>query len=1470
MFKNCRKEDLRIVALELGETVAEKVTIVELTEIIKENKYFKEDVEFVKELIQYTIEDRKRAEEDRKRMQIEEDRKKEAENRLREKELELELARLNVNSDNERTGEGCNTLDALVKSVRILTVKVPNRPEGWAFFFASLERAFVSKNVPEKFKSEILLNLLGEKASNVLTYVKDDELNNYEQLKSIILREYEPSANQFLEQFKRATRHPNETFIQYTSRLITNWQYYLKLRKVSDFDNLNDLIVSDKIFSSLEKEVASHISVRAGNDWFRPLELAKEIDLYNTSRGKSLKTLPNVLTRNNPVKNASRRIYLELFNEQLMRFNWIEKYKTNVSVSGLNKTVIPIDSRVSVSISNKEGSYIKTLDFFFLVPTITEDLVPTTKIDFNLNNIPNLKLADKNFNIPERVQMLLGAEVFYELMLPGQFKTEGSNVIFQNTVFGFIVSGSTSSDAKGKEHCGFIQAADNLEHSIKKFWEIENVEIDSVKTSELDICENHFKSTHSRDDQGRYTVAMPLKEDPSCLGESRQTAIQRLNSLWKRLSRDKEYLSLYEKFLQEYEDLGHMREIKADGSGVSFYMPHHGVYRPEKSTAKMRTVFNASSPSTSGKSLNSIQFNGGLVQEDLFSIMVRFRKHKYAFTTDIEKMFRMINIHPEQTCLQRILWKKGIGEPIKTYELTTVTYGTVSAPYLATRTLKQLAMDEANNFPLAAPVVLSDCYMDDILSRSESIEGVIELQQQLIETFKTAGMHLHKWCGNLPEITSNLQEYAFLESEETKALGMIWNPKLDCFLFRIEQQRPTSFTKRMVLSTIARIFDPLGLLGPIITWAKIFMQRLWLLELGWSDDLPFKEQKEWRRFIDSLKAVNNISIDRCIVIHRAESIELHAFSDASEKAYGSSIYLKSISALGEVKVCLVTSKSRVSPLKQISIPRLELCGAVLAAKLMKKVKEALNLQITAVHFWSDSTIVISWIHRESRELKTFVANRVSKIHQLSSRDQWHHIASEQNPADVLSRGLLPEELRDDSLWWHGPELLQSTYSTTVIAEPTQRDGFDCELRVFIENCRSKVKKRGPLTTSEVNDAETWLIKQDQSGINLSDPSGNLKSLNIFQDDKGILRVGGRLEKASIPYCQKHPAILAKNSKLSKIYFITLHKKLFHVGPQGLLNAVRLRFWALGGRNLARKTVHTCVVCFKCKPIPSSQIMGNLPYERVNMAPPFSITGLDLGGPYFVSYKHQRKGVFNKIYVCVCICFVTRAIHLEILSDLTSDAIIATLKRFMSRRGKCSKIFTDNATNFVGANSELKVFYKTLNFPDQNLAAYFTEEGIEWNFIPPRAPHMGGLWEAGIKSVKYHLKRALGRSRLTYEEFETVIIQVEGILNSRPLTPISNDFDNFEVLMPAHFLIGRSINSILEPIVININDNRLSHWQRTTKVIQVVWKKWSTDYLNNTPTEREVDDREGQCNVWYNGNCKGGFYTSLQLAFRARR
>ncbi|GFY13856.1 integrase catalytic domain-containing protein [Trichonephila clavipes] len=242
-------------------------------------------------------------------------------------------------------------------------------------------------------------------------------------------------------------------------------------------------------------------------------------------------------------------------------------------------------------------------------------------------------------------------------------------------------------------------------------------------------------------------------------------------------------------------------------------------------------------------------------------------------------------------------------------------------------------------------------------------------------------------------------------------------------------------------------------------------------------------------------------------------------------------------------------------------------------------------------------------------------------------------------------------------------------------------------------------------------------------------------------------------------------------------------------------------------------------------------MGNLPSERVNLSSPFTIAGLDLCGLILVKYKNQRKGALNKVYICVCICFSTKTIHLELLSDLTSDALIATLKSFTRRWGKCSKIYTDNATNFMGENSILKKFHKLINFPDEILAKYFVSENIDWKFIPLKSPHFGGLWEAGVKSVKHHLKRAIGNLHFTFEEFETIMIQVEGILNSRPLTPLSSDADNFDVLTPGHFLIGRPITSIPEPNLIDVNENRLSRWEKITKVVQITWKKWKSDYLN---------------------------------------
>ncbi|GFT14176.1 integrase catalytic domain-containing protein [Trichonephila clavipes] len=308
---------------------------------------------------------------------------------------------------------------------------------------------------------------------------------------------------------------------------------------------------------------------------------------------------------------------------------------------------------------------------------------------------------------------------------------------------------------------------------------------------------------------------------------------------------------------------------------------------------------------------------------------------------------------------------------------------------------------------------------------------------------------------------------------------------------------------------------------------------------------------------------------------------------------------------------------------------------------------------------------------------------------------------------------------------------------------------------------------------------------------------------------GLLRVGGRLSNSDLPYVNKHPAILPGNHNLTVQIIAHFHRKNLHTGSSSLLY-VREKFWPLNGRSLCRKVVHECLVCFKSRPLVTSQLMGNLSRDRVVPDYPFNCSGVDFCGPFMTRYKNQRKGILHKIYICVFVCFVSKAIHIEIVSDLTSDAFIATLKRFFSRRGKCAKLYSDNGKAFVIANKELKRFLKLIEDSDDNLAGFLSAEGMEWKFIPSRAPSFGGLWEASVKSIKCHLKRVVSGSNLTYEEFLTVCIQIEGILNSRPLCPLSSNSDNLNALTPTHFLIGRSMTSVVEPNLIQLKDNALKN------------------------------------------------------------
>ncbi|GFV28642.1 integrase catalytic domain-containing protein [Trichonephila clavipes] len=691
--------------------------------------------------------------------------------------------------------------------------------------------------------------------------------------------------------------------------------------------------------------------------------------------------------------------------------------------------------------------------------------IPQDQIDNLILSMPrrsSIELADSNFHMPGQIDILIGSELFFEILNPEQYYLQEGNVILQNTKFGYLVTG-TLPQSQQQANCCLISEP-SLDITVKKFFELESLPDDSkeiTKSEEEIYCEEHFVSTYKRDKTGRFIVRLPIKENAeTLLGYSKENAIKRLNGIWEKLNKNNTMGTLYKEFMNEYELLGHMEEIKNETlDKINYYIPHHSVYKPEKTSTPLRVVFDASAK-TSGFSLNSILLNGGIIQQDLFSIVSRFRKHEYAFSADIKKMYRQILVDPNQRDLQRIMWKTSADAPVKTYKLATITYGTVSAPFLATRTLRALADEEKAEFPDAANVICNDSYMDDILSGESTLEGAKKLQTRLSQLLQRGGFELHKWVSNSPELLKDLSASSYVFDKEfqdapVKTLGMLWDPKVDCLTYKVRVSDKVNFSKRDVLSEIARLYDPLGLIGPIVTKAKIFIQELWKIKLDWSEQLPPEAMEEWVNFYQKLAKVNNFKIPRCILLPATIRIEIHGFSDASERAYAAVVYIKCFNEAGQSQTRLLCSKSRVAPLKTLTIPRLELSAALLLSRLVKKVELFLQLSIHKIWMWTNSTIALAWIKTEPHKLKTFVSNRVAEIQALSKDYHWKHVSSKNNPADLISRGCNVDELLKNEVWFSGPDLQTDEYEDNqLFPDPSYRDELKCAVTLSMTECSS--------------------------------------------------------------------------------------------------------------------------------------------------------------------------------------------------------------------------------------------------------------------------------------------------------------------------------------------------------------------------------------------------------------------------------
>ncbi|XP_018908497.2 uncharacterized protein [Bemisia tabaci] len=660
------------------------------------------------------------------------------------------------------------------------------------------------------------------------------------------------------------------------------------------------------------------------------------------------------------------------------------------------------------------------------------------------------------------------------------------------------------------------------------------------------------------------------------------------------------------------------------------------------------------------------------------------------------------------------------------------------------------------------------------------------------------------------------------------------------------------------------------------------MQQLWLLKSEWDDPLPPFLQEKWGSFLKDLPALKLIRMPRQLCPPGSQ-IELHGFSDASDFGYCCVIYFRFHTPDGKTDTSLIIAKSKVAPLKRINTPRLELQAATLLSTLLTYVVPHLRQSYTLedIYNWSDSTTTLQWIQTPSYKLKTFTANRVASIQENFPEARWGYVKSSENPADLGSRGVLASKLLENDLWWKGPPWLRSPHSSwpspSKVTLSDESEVYRSELRetrwvLVTETCavdifsrisdwdklqrilayvfrfkhnalNPKDRRTGPLIPAEFKAAERVTVRKAQIDSFKDDikrlkankeSSTRLRRLNPFLDPDGLIRVGGRLSHAPISADRKHPLILPKSHALTKSLIKYFHVTFLHAGPQLLQSLLFQRYWILAGRAAIKSVLQACLPCFRINPTNRLALMGDLPDSRVTPSRVFESTGVDYAGPFKVKASTLRFAREVKTYLCVFICMSTKAVHLELAQDLTADTFIAALTRFSPRRGAPSDLYSDCGTQFTGASRELKQAQKALvaELKDSpELTKMAQNFHIRFHFNAPAAPHMGGLWEAAVKSSKAHLARVIHGQLLTFTELDTLICRIEAMLNSRPLTPLSSDPSDLTPLTPAHFIIGSSIATPVERIHGEKPLTSLKRWHRVQAMAQSLWRRWSLEYLH---------------------------------------
>ena len=596
-------------------------------------------------------------------------------------------------------------------------------------------------------------------------------------------------------------------------------------------------------------------------------------------------------------------------------------------------------------------------------------------------------------------------------------------------------------------------------------------------------------------------------------------------------------------------------------------------------------------------------------------------------------------------------------------------------------------------------------------------------------------------------------------------------------------------------------------------------------------------------------------------------------------------YLRVINSEGQCHVGFVMGKAKLAPRPAHTVPRLELCGAVLAVEMAELILREIDEDVHAVDFYTDSRIVLGYIHNTSRRFYMYVSNRVNRILKSSRPEQWHHIATESNPADHATRPVSAAALKNTN-WFSGPEFLgqpeeekPSPEAAFTLIEPDVDEEIRPEIAVFstkaakvqlgasrferFSTWRSILRAMGRLIhtaraaakTSQEHTADVlWQTKavvirsvqQEaykeeirclEKGGKLSRQSP-LKKLNPTIDEDGLLRIGGRISSADLPNYEKHPLIIPKSSHIATLLVRHYHEEVAHQGrhfTEGVIRAAGL--WIVGSKHLVSRVIHKCVTCKRLRGRLMEQKMADIPADRLTTEPPFTHVGLDVFGPWSITSRRTRGGsAESKRWAVLFTCMSTRAVHIETIESMSTSSFINALRRFFAVRGPSKQLRSDRGTNFVGACKELQI-----NTEDSELKKYLAHQGCTWIFNPPHSSHMGGSWERMIGVARRILDATLlrsGTAPLTHEVLTTLMAEVMAMMNARPLVPVSVDPEMPTLLTPA-MLLTQKISPLLPPHGdFNQEDLHRNQWRQVQCLADTFWKRWRMEYLATLQKRRK--------------------------------